>query len=145
MMNLLTILQNDFSSAYAFSAVIGASVLAITQVVKQTVPMPKQYVPYVSIVLGVVIAFLTKSDVDMATRLLGGAIAGFTATGMFEAIFNKREGVTEVKDIKAGFLQLVGLIKASFKKAPKAEAPKVDAPKADAPKAEVPKVDAPQK
>jgi hypothetical protein len=98
-MMILETVQNILENATAFSVVIGAAVLGVTQLVKKYIAIPKGYIPWVAVGIGILVGLFAPAYIDGAsdinvnllTRILGGAIAGFSATGMFEAVFKFKE------------------------------------------------------
>ncbi|MGC4379067.1 holin [Fictibacillus sp. Mic-4] len=81
----------------AFASIILPIVTAVTEVVKRAFSLPKNLVPAIAFVLGIVIGFAAAplTDLDWTLRLWGGALAGLSSTGLYELAFNKREGKTK--------------------------------------------------
>lgn len=79
-----------------FITLIAPIVLAVVQLVKQTVKLPNNYIPLVSLIVGLLIGFLAApfTDLDVSLRLWGGALAGLGATGLYEAMAT-RTGYTK--------------------------------------------------
>jgi len=81
----------------AFATLIAVFVVALLQLVKNTINLPKNIVPLVGFIIGLAIgaAAYPFTDLDLTLRLWGGGIAGLSATGLFELAFNKRSGGTK--------------------------------------------------
>lgn len=84
-------------SVLTFASVLAVFVLALVQLVKSTVNVPKNIVPLIGLVVGLVVgaAAFPFTDLELALRLWAGGIAGMSATGLFELAFNKRDGNTK--------------------------------------------------
>lgn len=75
-----------------FSSVLTGIVIALVQVVKMAMSVPKNYVPLVGMLVGILvgIAAYPFTDLSLDIRVWAGMYAGLSATGLFEAAFNKR-------------------------------------------------------
>ncbi|WP_426458406.1 holin [Staphylococcus nepalensis] len=79
----------------AFAAVIAVITGALTEGVKRTKKVPKNFIPLVSMVIGLVIGGISifipeiVSELSVAGRLLAGLISGLMATGIWETFKNK--------------------------------------------------------
>ena len=92
------IIMEVLNNVMAFASVLAVFVLAGVQLVKTTVvSIPKNIVPVVGVVIGLVIGLVSYpfTDLSLTLRLWSGALAGLSATGLFELVFNKREGLTK--------------------------------------------------
>ncbi|WP_153465154.1 holin [Sediminibacillus terrae] len=80
-----------------FATVILPIVTALVELAKRTVTIPKNIVPSVSFVAGIVIgaAAYPFTDLELVLRLWAGGFAGLAGTGLFELAVNKREGTTK--------------------------------------------------
>ncbi|NGP46895.1 holin [Bacillaceae bacterium SIJ1] len=80
----------------AYASFIAIVTTLAVQAIKKTVSVPKNYVPSLSLIVGLVLAVLSFpfTDLDLSVRLWVGAIAGLAGTGLFEVV-NKREGKTK--------------------------------------------------
>ncbi|KAB8126890.1 holin [Gracilibacillus oryzae] len=80
-----------------FATVILPIVTALMEGVKRSVDFPKNIVPLVSLVVGLLIGAAAEpfTDLDLVLRLWAGGFAGLAATGLFELTFNKRIGSTK--------------------------------------------------
>jgi len=78
----------------AFASVLAVFVLALVQLVKNTVNLPRNIVPLVGLAIGLLVGVLAYpfTTMDLVLRLWSGGLAGLSATGLFELAFNKREG-----------------------------------------------------
>lgn len=82
-------------SILIFAGMIGAVVVAVVEMIKQTAPkMPKNLIPVISFLVGIMIALAAVpfTDLDTVSRLWAGVFAGLAATGLFELAFNPRQG-----------------------------------------------------
>ena len=82
-----------------FASVIAQIVLALTELLKKTINIKVNFIPLISLVIGVVIGFAAESftDLDLVLRLWAGAFAGLGGTGLYE-LFNNREGTSKRVD-----------------------------------------------
>lgn len=80
-----------------FATIILPIVTALVELVKRTISLPKNILPLISLLVGLVIgaAAYPFSDLDLVMRLWAGGFAGLAATGLFELAINKREGNTK--------------------------------------------------
>lgn len=80
----------------AFSAIIAVITGALTEVVKRTKKVPKNFLPLASMVIGLVLGGLTSFIPELVTelsfggRLLAGVISGLMATGIWETFKNQK-------------------------------------------------------
>lgn len=79
-----------------FSTVLLPIVSSLVQLVKKTFPLPKNIIPMISFIVGIVIGAISYpfTSMELVLRLWAGGLAGLSATGLFE-IVNKREGMTK--------------------------------------------------
>ncbi|MFA9457443.1 holin [Halalkalibacter sp. AB-rgal2] len=82
-----------------FATVLSPIVLALIELVKRTINVRKNFVPLMSLFVGLVVGAISYpfTDLDLVLRLWAGGFAGLAATGLFE-IGNKREGSTKGGD-----------------------------------------------
>ncbi|MCP3025429.1 holin [Halobacillus sp. A5] len=82
-----------------FASVILPIVSALIQVMKKSVNLPKNYLPLISIVIGLLVGGLAFpfTDLDLTMRLWAGLFAGLSNVGVFELV-KKREGSTKDSD-----------------------------------------------
>ncbi len=78
-----------------FATVLFPVVSALVELVKKTFVLPKNIIPTISLVIGMVIGALAYpfSEMDIVLRLWAGGIAGLAGTGLFELV-KKRDGKT---------------------------------------------------
>lgn len=69
-----------------FASVLSPIILALVELVKKTVKVPKNLIPLVSLLIGLLIgaAAYPFTDLELVLRLWSGGLAGLTATGLFE-------------------------------------------------------------
>jgi hypothetical protein len=81
----------------AFATLLGVFVLALVQLVKQTISIQKNVLPLVGLVIGLSVGAVAYpfTDLDLALRLWAGGLAGLSATGLFELVFSRRYGTTK--------------------------------------------------
>ncbi len=81
----------------AFASTLAVVVLALVQLVKTTVNVPKNILPLIGLTVGLLIgaAAYPFSDLELVLRLWAGGLAGLSATGLFELALNKRQGTTK--------------------------------------------------
>ncbi|WP_438498002.1 holin [Paenibacillus sp. IHBB 3054] len=89
--------NQNLTDVLAFASVLAVFVLAAVQFVKNAVNIPKNMVPVVGLLVGLLIGLVAYpfTDLPMALRLWSGALAGLSATGLFELAFSKRDGTTK--------------------------------------------------
>ena len=77
-----------------FTSILAPIVAAAVQVVKQTVPIPNNILPILSLVIGLGVGSVAFpfTDMDLVLRLWAGAFAGLGGTGLYELALSKREG-----------------------------------------------------
>jgi hypothetical protein len=91
-------MQNEvLTSVLAFATVIAVFVLAVVEAVKRTVNVRRNALPAVGLVVGLLIGWAAYpfTELDLVLRLWSGALAGLSATGLFELAFSKRDGTTK--------------------------------------------------
>ncbi|MEC2159384.1 holin [Virgibacillus halodenitrificans] len=79
-----------------FATLIMPVVAALVEGVKRSVKLPKNILPAVSLVIGLLIgaAAYPFTDMEFVLRLWAGGFAGLAGTGLFELI-KKRNGMTK--------------------------------------------------
>lgn len=82
-----------------FATVLLPIVTALIELLKKTFPIKKNYIPLISLVVGIVIGAVAYpfTDLELVLRLWAGGFAGLAGTGLFELV-KKREGVS--KEVK---------------------------------------------
>ena len=81
----------------AFASMLAIFVLALVQLVKKSIKLPRNAVPVVGFVIGLLIgaAAYPFTELDVVLRLWAGGLAGLSATGLFELVFQQRTGMTK--------------------------------------------------
>lgn len=71
-------------------------VLAVVELVKRTANIPKNLLPLIALVVGLLIGAASSpfTELDIILRLWAGGFAGLAATGLFE-LGNSRPGTTK--------------------------------------------------
>lgn len=89
--------NQNLTEVLAFASVLAVFVLAGVQFVKSTINVPKNILPLIGLVIGLVIGAVAYpfTSLELVLRLWSGALAGLSATGLFELAFNKRYGTTK--------------------------------------------------
>lgn len=79
-----------------FATVLLPIVTSLVELVKRTVNLPKNIIPLISFVVGLVIGLVAYpfTELELMMRLWAGGFAGLAGTGLFELTMNKREGST---------------------------------------------------
>ena len=90
-----------FNEELLTSVLVLASIIAIgspfvVEAIKNMFNIPKNFLPLISVVVGVVIALAAFpfTDADPVTRVWAGVLSGLGGTGAFELI-KKRPGTTK--------------------------------------------------
>ncbi len=89
--------MDNMNLVLAFASVLSAIIVALVQLVKNTVNVPKNLVPLIGLVIGVLIGLAAYpfTDLEMVPRLWAGGLAGLSATGLFELTLSNRQGKTK--------------------------------------------------
>ncbi|WP_339211915.1 holin [Paenibacillus sp. FSL L8-0333] len=91
-------MQNEvLNNVLTFATLISVFVLALVQLVKTAINVPKNLLPFIGLVIGLVIGTVAYpfTDLNLTLRLWGGGLAGLSATGLFELAFSNRTGTTK--------------------------------------------------
>ncbi|WP_342547640.1 holin [Paenibacillus sp. FSL P2-0089] len=85
------------NNVLAFATLISVFVLALVQLVKTTVNVPRNLLPWIGLIIGLLIGWAAYpfSDLELTLRLWGGGLAGLSATGLFELVLSNRPGSTK--------------------------------------------------
>ena len=92
-------MQNEIlTNVLAFASVLSVFVLALVQLVKKTFNLPKNLIPFIGVIIGILVgaAAYPFTEMELVLRLWAGGLAGLSATGLFE-LGNKRQGRTKDK------------------------------------------------
>ena len=90
-------MENEVLQDVMLTATILIPILAaLVEVLKKAVKLPKNLLPLISVVLGLILGVVSYkfTDLDLVLRLWAGAFAGLTGTGLFEAL-KTRIGTTK--------------------------------------------------
>lgn len=81
----------------AFASILAVFVLALVQLVKNSINIPRNAVPIIGLLIGLLIgaAAYPFTELDILLRLWAGGLAGLSATGLFELAFKDRPGTTK--------------------------------------------------
>ena len=68
------------------ATILSPVVLALVELVKRTITLPKRYLPFIAVIIGLSIGGLSFpfTDLELSMRLWAGGLAGLSATGLFE-------------------------------------------------------------
>ncbi|WP_404450569.1 holin [Virgibacillus necropolis] len=82
-----------------FSSVIAPVILSLIELIKRTFNLKKNFIPLVSVSIGLLIGAMAYpfTDLDLVMRLWAGALAGLSGTGLFELAKKTKEGYTKGK------------------------------------------------
>lgn len=92
-------MQNEIlTNVLAFASVLSVFVLALVQLVKTTINLPKNWIPFIGVLVGMLVgaAAYPFTELGLVLRLWAGGLAGLSATGLFE-LGNNRNGMTKEK------------------------------------------------
>jgi Bacteriophage A118-like holin, Hol118 len=80
-----------------FATLLLPVVTAMVEMVKNTINLRKNFVPVISLVLGLGLAAVAYpfTELPLDLRLWAGAFAGLASTGLFELALNPRQGSTK--------------------------------------------------
>lgn len=81
----------------AFASILAVFILALVQLVKNSINIPRNTVPIIGLLIGLLIgaAAYPFTELDIVLRLWAGGLAGLSATGLFELAFKDRPGTTK--------------------------------------------------
>lgn len=79
-----------------FATVLAPIVTALIQVITKSVKVPKDSVPLLALIVGIVVGFVAYpfTDLSFDLRMWAGALAGLSSVGLFELI-NRRTGTAK--------------------------------------------------
>jgi hypothetical protein len=94
--------MNPMTEVLLFCTFIGPIVMAFVEVVKRAVPTPKNFIPVVAIIVGLVVGFLAEPlyHLGLTYRLWGGVISALIGTGLYEVI-KQRDGYSREEEDNA--------------------------------------------
>lgn len=69
-----------------FATILAPIILAVTELFKRTIILPKKIIPLIAFAVGLFIGFASSpfTELDIVLRLWAGGLAGLAATGIFE-------------------------------------------------------------
>ncbi|WP_405168753.1 holin [Paenibacillus sp. FSL H3-0286] len=81
----------------AFASILAVFVLALVQLVKNSINIPRNAVPIIGLLIGLFIGVVAYpfTELDLVLRLWAGGLAGLSATGLFELAFKNSPGTTK--------------------------------------------------
>ena len=71
---------------YITSAVLIAFTTGLTEIIKLALKLNKRFIPLISLVIGIGLAFLAPSDFDIKGTILFGVMIGLSAAGFFSSL-----------------------------------------------------------
>ena len=79
-----------------FGTILAPIITAVLQALKTSIALPKNIIPLLALVIGLVIGFLANPFTDLSTelRLWAGGLAGLSSVGLFELV-NPRSGTSK--------------------------------------------------
>ncbi|WP_017812837.1 holin [Paenibacillus shenyangensis] len=86
-----------FNDVLAFASTLAVIILALVQMVKMAITIPKNLVPVLGMMIGLLIGAVAYpfTELDLVARLWAGGLGGLSATGLFELAFNPKNGTTK--------------------------------------------------
>lgn len=89
--------RESLDDVMAFASILAVFVLALVQLVKNSINIPRNTVPIIGLLIGLLIGAATYpfTELDIVLRLWAGGLAGLSATGLFELAFKDRPGTTK--------------------------------------------------
>lgn len=91
--------MDKIQTVLTFATTLSVIIVALVQLVKKTVNVRKNFIPFIGLAIGVLIGWAAEpfTDLDVVLRLWSGGLAGLSATGLFE-LTNNRTGNTKDVD-----------------------------------------------
>ena len=91
------------SEVLIFATVLAPVILALVQLVKKTFTVPNNLISLIAFAVGVLVgaAAVPFTDLDLVLRIWSGALAGLSATGLFE-LMDKQDGSSKENDTPEG-------------------------------------------
>ena len=76
-----------------FATILSPVILGLVELVKRTASIPVNYIPLVSLIVGLLVGFVGQifTDLDLVHRLWAGGLAGLAATGLFELVNDRKK------------------------------------------------------
>lgn len=81
----------------ALATILLPVITAVTELIKRSVSVPKNAVPLIALVTGLLIGLAAYpfTDLEPALRLWAGGLSGLSSTGLYELALNNRPGNTK--------------------------------------------------
>lgn len=89
--------MDNMQVVLAFASTLSVMIFALVQLVKNSVTIPKNLVPVVGLVVGLLIGAVAYpfTELNLTMRLWAGGLGGLSATGLFELALANRPGNTK--------------------------------------------------
>ncbi|WP_150273219.1 holin [Paenibacillus tepidiphilus] len=89
--------NENFDNVLAFASALSVVILALVQLIKNNINLPRNIIPFIGLGVGLLIGAVAYpfTELDLTLRLWSGGLAGLSATGLFELAFNNRIGNTK--------------------------------------------------
>lgn len=89
--------MDNLTAILLFGTILAPIITGALQVVKKAVPLPRNSVPLVAVVIGLLVglAAVPLTGLDWTLRLWAGGLAGLASTGLFELVGSDRPGTTK--------------------------------------------------
>lgn len=83
-------LETSISTILLLASALGLITSGLTEASKRVFNIPVNYIPAVAVLIGALLGLsATFADIDWILRLWAGAIAGLTATGLYETVTDR--------------------------------------------------------
>lgn len=85
---------DNLEQVLAFASVLAIFIVALVQLIKKTIKLPRNALPLIGLVAGLAVgaAAYPFTELTWVLRLWSGGLAGLSATGLFELAFRDRPG-----------------------------------------------------
>lgn len=82
-----------------FATTLAPIVVALNQLVKRTINVPKNLIPLIGLVIGLGVGAIAYpfTEMDLILRLWAGGLSGLSATGLFELVKFRKGNTKEDK------------------------------------------------
>ena len=90
-------MEHQWNDVLLFASLLVPIITAVTELIKHSTNLPKNVVPIISFVVGLLVSALAYpfTALTLDLRLWAGGLAGLAATGLFELALNPRPGNTK--------------------------------------------------
>ena len=83
-------LEASFETILILASALGFITAGLTEAAKRVFNIPINFIPATAVLIGALLGLsATFTDIDIMLRLWAGAIAGLSATGLYENIKNR--------------------------------------------------------